>query len=139
MSQHIVNTKATRSTLSVCAVVITAAVMAAMPGAYAHEPAKNDTQSVRTGHMDNSKMGGMNHMKGMSMTGDADFDFATNMRKHHQMALPMAQAELKNGKDPKMLQSARDIIDGQTKEIAAFDEWLAAHKPAMDQPMTKDK
>ena len=64
---------------------------------------------------------------------------ATNMRKHHQMALPMAQAELKNGKDPQMLQSAKDIIDGQTKEISAFDQWLAAHKPAMDQPMTKGK
>ena len=53
------------------------------------------------------------------------------------MALPMAQAELKNGKDPKMLQSAKDITDGQTKEIAAFDQRLAAHKPSA--PMMKDK
>lgn len=57
--------------------------------------------------------------------------------QHHQMALPMAQAELKNGKDPKMLQSAKDITDGQTKEIAAFDQWLVAHKPSA--PMMKDR
>jgi uncharacterized protein (DUF305 family) len=139
MSQHIVNTKAKHSTLSACAVAITAALIAAAPAAYAHEPAKNDSQSMPAEQMDHSKMHGMKHMKGMSMTGDADFDFATNMRKHHQMALPMAQAELKNGKDPQMLQSAKDIIDGQTKEISAFDQWLAAHKPAMDQPMTKGK
>jgi uncharacterized protein (DUF305 family) len=139
MSQHHVSTKPRHFTLSACAVAIAAAVMVATPGAYAREPAKNDSPSIPAGQMDHSKMHGMKHMKGMSMTGDADFDFATNMRKHHQMALPMAQAELKNGKDPQMLQSAKDIIDGQTKEIAAFDQWLAAHKPAMDQPMTKGK
>jgi uncharacterized protein (DUF305 family) len=35
-------------------------------------------------------MGGMKHMEGMSMTGDADYDFAANMRKHHQMAVEMS-------------------------------------------------
>lgn len=67
----------------------------------------------------------------MSMTGDADYDFAVNMRKHHQMALDMAQKELKNGKDAQLKQMANDIIASQTKEIAAFDQWVKAHPKPM--------
>ena len=72
--------------------------------------------------MDHSKM------KGMSMTGDTDYDFAANMRMHHQMAVDMSQAELKNGKNPQMLLMAKDIIAAQKKEIATFDKWMKAHK-----------
>ncbi|PMV97108.1 DUF305 domain-containing protein [Pseudomonas sp. GW456-12-10-14-TSB6] len=84
--------------------------------------------------MDHSKkdgmkdMGGMKHMEGISMTGDVDYDFAANIRMHHQMAVHMSQAELKNGKDPQMLQVAKDIIAAQKKENAVFDRWMKAHK-----------
>ena len=73
-------------------------------------------------------MGGMKHMDGMSMTGDADYDFAANMRKHHQMAVDMSEAQLKKGKDADMLKMAKSIIAAQKKEIAELDRWLAAHK-----------
>ena len=73
-------------------------------------------------------MGGMKPMDGMSMTGDADYDFATNMRKHHQMAVEMSEAELKKSKHPEMLEMAKNIIAAQKKEIAELDRWLAAHK-----------
>lgn len=97
------------------------------------EPAKHDSQSMASEPMDHSKMdmknmSGMKHMDGMSMTGDADYDFAANMRMHHQMAVDMSEAVLKNGKNPQLLQMARDIITAQKKEIAVFDQWMAAHK-----------
>lgn len=70
----------------------------------------------------------MKQMGGMSMTGDVDYDFAANMRMHHQMAVEMSQAELKNGKNPEMLRMAKDIIAAQKKEIAVLDQWIKANK-----------
>ena len=112
---------------SACTVAIAALLMAASP-TWAHEPVSSDTKSMPAGTMDHSKMGGMKDMDGMSMTGDMDYDFAANMRKHHQMAVDMSQAELKGGKNPKMLKMAKGIIAAQKKEIATFDQWMAAHK-----------
>lgn len=67
-------------------------------------------------------------MAGMKMTGDADLDFATNMRSHHQMGIDMAKAELQNGKDTRMRETAQKIITDQTKEIAKLDAWIAKRK-----------
>lgn len=91
--------------------------------------------------MDHSKMSGdksmpgmkgdMGHMKGMGnmqMTGNPDMDFATMTRSHHAAGIEMAKAELANGKDPAMKKMAKKILDAQTKELADFDRWLAAHK-----------
>ncbi|MCY1169068.1 MAG: DUF305 domain-containing protein [Pseudomonadota bacterium] len=66
-------------------------------------------------------------MSSMSMTGNADSDFAMMMRVHHQGAIDMAQAELKNGKEPQMRKMAQSIIAAQKKEIAQFDRFLAKH------------
>lgn len=90
--------------------------------ASAGEPANTDTMSMPAGHMDHKKM------DGMSMTGDADYDFAANMYTHHQKALDMSQAELKNGKDPQMLRMAKDIVAAQKKEMATMKQWMDAHK-----------
>lgn len=38
-------------------------------------------------------------MSSMKMTGNADVDFAMMMRIHHQGAIHMAQAQLRDGKD----------------------------------------
>ena len=73
-------------------------------------------------------MGEMNAHQGMSMTGDVDYDFAVNMRKHHQMALTMSQAQLKNGKNAEMRDMANKIMVAQKKEIAELDRWIAAHE-----------
>ncbi len=93
----------------------------ATASALAHDHAMPVTAAP---HADNSMQGSM------PMTGDADVDFATMMREHHQMALPMARKELKEGKDPAMRRMAQHVIDAQTREIAQFDRWLAAHKKA---------
>ncbi len=66
-------------------------------------------------------------MNNMAMTGDSDKDFAMMMKRHHQKGLEMAKKELANGKSPQMKAMAQKIIDAQTKEIADFDQWLAAH------------
>lgn len=64
-------------------------------------------------------------MGSMKMTGNADVDFAMMMRVHHQGAIDMAQAELRDGKDAQMRKLATDIIAAQKKEIAQLDKFLA--------------
>ena len=93
------NSKKTRISRKARAVGLAVAMACFTPFAGAHEPPNKD------GGM---SMQGMD-MSAMSMTGDADYDFAVNMRKHHQMALDMAQKELKNGKDVQMKQMANAI------------------------------
>lgn len=136
MSSQIKVIKSNNSIFSVCAFTIAATVMTATPTwTNAQESVHNDDKAMTSGKMDHSKMKGMSSdtmdhskMNGMSMTGDTDYDFAANMRMHHQMAVDMSQAELKNGKNPQMLLMAKDIIAAQKKEIAVFDKWLKAHK-----------
>ena len=67
-------------------------------------------------------------MSGMQMTGDPDHNFAMMMRAHHQAGVDMAKAEIKNGKDPQMLQAAKKIVADQTKEIKKLDQWMEKHK-----------
>jgi uncharacterized protein (DUF305 family) len=67
-------------------------------------------------------------MKGMSMSGDADKDFAMIMSTHHQNAVDMAKLELKNGMSNKLKQMAQKTVSDQTKEINEFKRWLDNHK-----------
>ena len=64
-------------------------------------------------------------MSSMKMTGNADVDFAAMMRVHHQGAIDMAQAQLRDGKDAQMRKLATNIIAAQKKEIAQLDRFLA--------------
>ena len=73
-------------------------------------------------------------MTSMKMTGNADVDFAMMMRIHHQGAIDMAQAELRDGKDAQMRKLATNIIAAQKKEIAQLDKFLVKNgqpAPAM--------
>ncbi len=141
MSQQSKLTRSNRFTLSACVMAIATAVMAATPmwanadESPTHEP--HDAKSMPSDH--HSKMGGMKHMEGMSMTGDTDYDFAANMRMHHQMAVDMSEAQIKNGKNPEMLKMAKDIIAAQKKEIAMLDQWMKAHGKPMTKAMPKSK
>lgn len=113
-------------TFSLFSMVMAAAIMTAVPTwANAHEPTKSDTKAMSTGQMDHSKM------DGMTKTGDVDYDFAANMRQHHQMAVDMSQAELKTGKDPQLLRMAKEIIVTQNKEIAVLDKWITANQKSV--------
>ena len=64
----------------------------------------------------------------MSKTGDADVDFIRSMIPHHQMALKMAETELKNGKDAAAKEMAQDIITAQKREISTMETWLKTHR-----------
>ena len=46
------------------------------------------------------------------------------MRVHHQGAIVMAEAELRDGKDAQMRKLATNIIAAQKKEIAQLDKFL---------------
>jgi len=111
--------------------IVAVVTLTASTWTYARDAATTDTPPMATEQMDHSKM------EGMSMTGDVDYDFAANMRMHHMKAVQMSQAELKNGKNPQMLQVAKDIIAAQKKEIAAFDQWIQEHKKDMTKPKSK--
>ena len=71
-------------------------------------------------------------MSSMKMTGKVDVDFAMMMRIHHLGAIDMAQAELRDGKDPQMKKMAKAIIAAQKKEIAQFDKFLARNGQSSD-------
>jgi uncharacterized protein (DUF305 family) len=71
-------------------------------------------------------------MSSMKMTGMPDVDFAMAMRVHHQGAIQMAEAELRDGKEPQMRVMAKDIIYAQKKEIAQLDMFLAKQGHTMD-------
>lgn len=57
-------------------------------------------------------------------TGDADVDFMTQMKGHHQAAIDMAKVELAHGKDAEAKKLAQEIVTAQEKEIATIDTWL---------------
>ena len=71
-------------------------------------------------------------MSSIQMTGNSDIDFAMMMRIHHQGAIDMAQAELRDGKTPEMRKMAKDIIAAQKKEIAQLDRFLAKNGRPVD-------
>ena len=151
MSHQIQASPSKRLILSLSISVIFASVLAIVPlWAGAAETMKAATKPVPTAPMDHSKMEGMKnmngmkhmdgtkHTEGMSMTGDVDYDFAVNMRMHHQMAVDMSQAQLKNGKSPKLRTMATSIIAAQKKEIASLDQWIkATKKPMANMPKMK--
>lgn len=72
-------------------------------------------------------------MMAQPMTGDADHDFASMMRAHHQSAVDMAKVEIQYGKDPEMTKLAKKVIEDQSKEIKQLDKWLERHPPQQAQ------
>lgn len=82
--------------------------------------------------MNNSEMGMGNAMNDMMMgldglTGDAfDKAFLNQMIVHHEGAVAMAEAALKNAKHQELKSMANDIISAQTKEIEQMKSWLKA-------------
>lgn len=126
--------------MPIALVALSAALL--QPVAYAQSPANPGSDSMKGGKVDSSSMsGGGMGMKGMDMqgmmkdnnekmssmqmTGNSDMDFAMMMRIHHQGAIDMAEAELRDGKSPEMRKMAKDIIAAQKKEIAQLDRFLA--------------
>ncbi|SFF43242.1 Uncharacterized conserved protein, DUF305 family [Pedobacter antarcticus] len=76
----------------------------------------------------------MDKMNAMQMTKDPDNDFAMMMMMHHQGAIDMANAELKDGKDVTLKEIAQMMITAQTQEIAQLDAFLQGHPPHLNVP-----
>lgn len=71
-------------------------------------------------------MNGMDaKMKGVTMTGNSDKDFAMMMKVHHMGAIDMAKGELGDGKNYELKKLAQQIIEAQNKEIVQFDQFLS--------------
>ena len=62
----------------------------------------------------------------MFVTGDVDFDYAVNLRLHHQLAVDMAQAQVRNGKNARLRSMAMQLVAVHSKEIVILDRWMAA-------------
>ena len=107
---------------------LSSVTMAQTPPAAGAANATAKMQMAGPGDMKQSMMMGMESMQKMTMSGDADKDFAMMMKIHHQGAIDMAQMELSQGKSSEMKATARKIIAAQKKEIAQFDKWLAKQK-----------
>ena len=89
-------------------------------------PMKMDMSGMDQEHQDLMK--GMDQMnanmsKGM-MAKDIDVAFVCGMIAHHQGAIDMAKAELAHGDDPWAKKTAQNVIDSQSKEMAAMLDWL---------------
>ena len=115
------------------------AQMQMKPGSEAMPPGKAGASSMPSAAVDMKgvDMKGMmkdnnDKMSSMKMTGNTDVDFAMMMRIHHLGAIDMAQAELRDGKDPQMKKMATAIIAAQKKEIAQFDKFLAKNGQSVD-------
>ena len=73
-------------------------------------------------------------MAGMEVkpTGDVDTDFALMMIPHHQGAIDMAKAQLRFGKNQRLLTLAREIIAKQEQEIAIMRASIGNAAPVAD-------
>ena len=95
-----------------------------MPDMKMMAPNPNDPASTKGYKAAMMKM--IDGMPMMKFTGDADIDFMSQMRVHHQGAIDMAKVVLSNGKDAEVKRLAQDIIAAQEKEIATINAWLKA-------------
>lgn len=68
------------------------------------------------------------HAKSLSNLGANDIMFAQLMIPHHQQAIDMSKAALKNGAGPEVRILAKAIISAQKKEIVQMKYWLTATK-----------
>jgi uncharacterized protein (DUF305 family) len=80
--------------------------------------------------MDESMMA----MHKAKQTGNPDYDFASMMIPHHEGAIVMAEAIVKDGKSAELISFANKVIDAQKREIKVLQDFLktASQKPSND-------
>lgn len=71
-------------------------------------------------------------MMSASKIANPDVAFVTGMMAHHQVAVAMANIQLKYGKDSRMRSLADHIIKTQQAEIIQMQAWLEKHKDDKD-------
>lgn len=60
------------------------------------------------------------------------------MRTHHQMAVGMSETQIKNGKNPQMVQMAKDIIAAQKKRNHSTRRMDGSAQKAMTDTMPNE-
>jgi len=85
-------------------------------------------QSYASHDMHQMVLNGAREVQGFKPSGDMDRDFAVMMRHHQKIAIRMAEHEVQHGKDPKVKELARRIVEAQTKEAKELDAWLDSRK-----------
>lgn len=119
--------------VAICAAALLSPIVSAQAPSAGHGAGHSSaTMGGGSAEMMNAMKEGHQKMMSAPMTGKTDVDFAMMMRIHHIGALQMAQAELRDGKDAKMRQMARKIIESQKKEIAQFESFLAKQGHPVD-------
>lgn len=99
-------------------IFMTVSLLTASASSFAHEGSHSASHEMMT------IMGSMCQSSAkMTMTNDADQDFVAMMIPHHQGAMDMARAYLKEGKDEKIKSMAKKMIESQTKEVADLKNW----------------
>ncbi|TKC12605.1 DUF305 domain-containing protein [Pedobacter polaris] len=103
---------------------------------------KKSNENVMMKAMDESMIA----MHKAKQTGNADYDFASMMIPHHEGAVVMAEAVIKNGKSSALISFAKEVVLAQRKEIQILNDFLktanqeptkgaAAFKKALDASM----
>jgi uncharacterized protein (DUF305 family) len=103
---------------------------------------RTEDEGLATAGIKPGSLGVPAHMMGMdgdvaTLETAAPFDvaFLALMIPHHEGAIEMAQAELKQGADPQLKALAQDIISAQQREIDAMREQLGDAAPATHDAM----
>ena len=71
--------------------------------------------------LDNSLNLMMRDLNKLAHTGDADYDFAMMMKRHHQGSLDMAKCIIDNATNQQMVEYATKLRDRQLHDIQEFD------------------
>lgn len=96
-----------------------------------HDKMEHGTAKSTNVMMDamDASMKDMHHAK---MTGNADYDFASMMIPHHEGAIVMAEAVIKQGKSAELIAFSKKVVEVQNQEIATLKAFL---KTASQQPI----
>lgn len=109
---------------TVCLFALSAAVMSC----------DDDDNGLKTQDHDDNEMMSIMHdmstqMDAMTMTKDADHDFAMMMKMHHQGAINMGNKELEKGDDATIKAMAQAMINMQQAEIQELQTFIDSHTP----------
>src|SRR5690349_19128651 len=94
----------------------------------------DDDNGLKTQNHDDNEMMAIMHdmseeMGAMTMTKDADHDFAMMMKMHHQGAVNMSNKELEKGDDATIKAMAQNMITMQQAEIEELQAFIDSHTP----------
>lgn len=94
----------------------------------------SDHEGLKTQAHDDNEMMAIMHdmsaeMNAITMTDDADHDFAMMMKMHHQGAIDMGNKELEKGNDATIKAMAQMMISMQQTEIQELQAFIDTHTP----------